>query len=101
MNASTKNQHIKELLKRSNAAADQEAEASSDEIGSLTVNLEAEEKKLEQLTSQRNNLEKEISVTLVMNERSEIHPTHIRIRGAYDQLGAKVQRNTPTFLSPM
>lgn len=39
--------------------------------------------------------------TLVMKERAEIRPAHILIRGAYDNPGEEVQRDTPGFLAPM
>ena len=43
-------------------------------------------------------LQKRMTTTLVMRERSEIRPTHILIRGAYDQPGEQVFRGTPAFL---
>ncbi len=37
---------------------------------------------------------------MVMRERKEVKPTHIRVRGNYDQLGDEVTRDTPHFLPP-
>ena len=38
---------------------------------------------------------------MVMKERAQPRPTHLLIRGAYDNPGEKVQRNTPAFLPPL
>jgi len=56
---------------------------------------------LEQKQTARAALLTAIPVTLVMKERVEPRPAHIHIRGAYDQLGERVERNTPSFLPPM
>lgn len=60
------------------------------------------------ITSQRDKLAQarqklllEIPATLVMKDRVEIRPAHIMIRGAYDQPGEQVERQTPAFLPPM
>ena len=46
-------------------------------------------------------LNKNMITTLVMRERSEVRPAHILVRGAYDQPGEIVHRNTPAFLPPL
>ena len=38
---------------------------------------------------------------MVMKEKAEIRPAHILIRGAYDNPGERVERNTPAFLPPL
>jgi hypothetical protein len=38
---------------------------------------------------------------MVMSERADPRPTHILVRGAYDNPGERVERNTPAFLPPM
>jgi hypothetical protein len=40
-------------------------------------------------------------VAMVMKERATPKPTHLLIRGAYDNPGEKVERNTPAFLPPL
>jgi hypothetical protein len=97
----SKIQELKATLKRVTEAADQAADSPSDEAASTTADLESAERTLKTLTDQRTTLENELPVTLIMKERSEVRPTHIRIRGAYDQLGEIVQRSTPAFLPPM
>ena len=44
---------------------------------------------------------KSIPGAMVMRERATIRPTHIAIRGQYDQPGELVTRDTPGFLSPI
>ena len=57
--------------------------------------------KLAQQQAARDTLLTTIPVTLVMKEQIEVRPAHILIRGAYDQPGEQVERNTPGFLPPM
>jgi hypothetical protein len=38
---------------------------------------------------------------MVMKERATPKPTHVLIRGAYDNPGEKINRNTPAFLPPL
>lgn len=56
---------------------------------------------LQQLQKDRDALIESIPATLVMKERAEIRPTHILVRGNYDQPGELVERNTPGFLPPI
>ena len=39
-------------------------------------------------------------LAMVMKERATPKPTHVLIRGAYDNPGEEVQRNTPAFSFP-
>ena len=66
----------------------------ADRINSLTEKVKRQQKA-------REALELTIPATLVMKERDEIRPAHILTRGAYDQPGEEVQRNTPGFLPPL
>ena len=50
---------------------------------------------------QREGLEREIPRAMVMKERAEVRPTHLRVRGQYDVPGELVERNTPAFLPPL
>jgi len=74
---------------------------SADGQATLPAKLEAAEKQHAALVEQRDALQQQIVTTLVMKERDEVRPTHIRIRGVYDQMGKLVQRDTPAFLPPM
>lgn len=42
-----------------------------------------------------------LPTTMVMEERPTVPPTHLRIRGVYDQRGELVQRATPARFPPM
>ncbi len=56
---------------------------------------------LDEVRQAREKLVLEIPAALVMKEREEIRPAHIMVRGAYDQPGQRVERQTPAFLPPM
>jgi hypothetical protein len=43
----------------------------------------------------------QIPAAMVMKERTEVRPTHILIRGAYDKPGEVIERGSPAFLPPM
>ena len=66
-----------------------------------TLELKSTEAELESLQKAKRELESVIPVSLVMKERPEIRPTHILVRGVYDQPGEKVERDTPAFLPPL
>ncbi|MBT5379108.1 MAG: DUF1553 domain-containing protein [Opitutae bacterium] len=53
------------------------------------------------LKGKRDRLDREIPRAMIMKERKEVRPTHIRIRGQYDAPGELVTRNTPEFLPPL
>lgn len=67
----------------------------------LDSRLKAAEAQFNLLETQRSKLDSEIPISLVMKERDEVRPTHVLIRGVYDQPGEEVQRNTPSFLPPL
>ena len=64
----------------------------------LSKELKSLETQHNALKKERELLQKEIPQAMVMKERNEVRPTHIRIRGEYDALGELVSRNTPEFL---
>jgi hypothetical protein len=59
------------------------------------------DEELGRLKAAKVELEKSIPIALVMKERTEIKPAYILKRGAYDQPGEEVPRNTPSFLPPL
>ena len=66
------------------------------------------QQKIKRLESEGNALRVELSelellipAAMIMKERSELRPAHIMLRGAYDDLGEQVDRDTPAFLPPM
>ena len=50
------------------------------------------------LGRERGRIEGSVRAVMVMKERAEPRPAHVFVRGAYDQLGEEVQRDTPAFL---
>jgi hypothetical protein len=59
------------------------------------------EEELRRLQAARDELDRGIPIALVMKERAEPRPAYILRRGAYDQPGDEVSRNTPAFLPPI
>jgi hypothetical protein len=83
---------IKELKKK--IAGEKEANKKkvlSQELKTLTGQYNA-------LKGKRDQLDRQIPRAMVMKERKQVRPTHIRIRGEYDAPGELVTRNTPEFL---
>ncbi|MBT3636356.1 MAG: DUF1553 domain-containing protein [Opitutae bacterium] len=80
--------------KKKELASEKDAEkkkAHSQELKSLTA-------KYNEVKGKRDRLDREIPRAMVMKERKEVRPTHVRIRGEYDVKGDLVTRNTPEFL---
>jgi hypothetical protein len=67
----------------------------------LEQNLKSIQNTLRNLRSEKNQVETGIAAAMVMKERTKIRPARIFIRGAYDNPGEIVERNTPEFLPPM
>ena len=67
----------------------------------VTLQLTALQQELEALHKARKELEDRFPVSLVMKERKELRPANILVRGVYDQLGERVERDTPAFLPPI
>ncbi|MFN7842832.1 MAG: DUF1553 domain-containing protein [Pirellula sp.] len=75
--------------------------ASEEEVKALTSQLKEKEEELRRIQSARDELQREIPLALVMKERAELRPAYILKRGAYDQPGDEVTRNSPSFLPPI
>ena len=75
-----------------------QAIASAKKAKSPAKELEAE---LQKIKRARDGVANNIPKAMVMRERSEIRPAHMRERGQYDALGQIVGRNTPEFLPPL
>lgn len=56
---------------------------------------------LKSMTDKQADLKKNAPTTLVYKEAAKPVPSHILIRGEYDQLGDEVPRDVPAFLPPM
>ena len=65
------------------------------------MKAETDPEKKKALTGNRAALDKAIPTAMVMKERAQVRPTHLRKRGRYDDPGELVQRNTPGFLPPL
>lgn len=61
-------------------------------------NIENAQKELSEIKS---NFLLGIPAAMIMQERSEVRPTHILIGGSYESPGKEVSRSTPSFLPPM
>ncbi len=68
---------------------------------SLMEQVKKKEEELGRLKKARDELERSVTIALVMKERSDVRPAYILKRGAYDQPGEEVSRNTPAFLPPL
>lgn len=88
---------LKQILNEATAAKT----ASEEEVKALTSQLKEKEEELRRIQSARDELQREIPLALVMKERAKLRPAYILKRGAYDQPGDEVTRNTPSFLPPI
>jgi len=59
------------------------------------------ETELRRLRRERADVETGVRAAMVMRELPEERPAHVFERGAYDRLGARVERGTPGFLPPL
>ncbi len=95
--------HLKQSLK------DLPAEGKSDKVGvaateqtsPLAEQVKQKEEELRRLKTARDEFERSVPIALVMKERKDVRPAYILKRGAYDQPGEEVSRNTPAFLPPL
>ncbi len=87
----------KQMLNEATAAKT----ASEAEVKALTSQLKEKEEELRRIQSARDELQREIPLALVMKERADLRPAYLLKRGAYDQPGDEVTRNTPAFLPPI
>lgn len=91
--AQTELASLKGALQRSSAE-----EAEQQNIESL---VEKAEQRLKAAQSKRDDYLLSIPAAMVMKERAESRPAFVLIRGAYDNPGEQVTRETPGFLPPM
>lgn len=68
---------------------------------SLTEELTELDSEQNKLQKEREQINRKVSLAMIMKERNEVRPTHIMKRGQYDDPGELVSRNTPEFLFPM
>ena len=61
----------------------------------------AHEERLAALRSERAAVEAEVPRTMITRDRETPRPTHVLIRGQYDQKGAEVQPGVPAILPPL
>ncbi len=71
------------------------------ELDSQIAAVQQNEEERKQLKAARDDLQRNIPIALVMKERADVRPAYILKRGAYDQPGEEVSRNTPAFLPPL
>lgn len=67
----------------------------------LADELKQAKESFEKAKADRQTYEVTIPVAMVMKEKAERRPAHILVRGAYDNPGDPVERDTPAFLPPM
>ena len=80
---------------------DQIGDGAETERALLTTKLMETEEQSGRLKAALDELNRTIPIALVMKERPDVRPAYILKRGAYDQLGEQVSRNTPAFLLPL
>jgi hypothetical protein len=68
---------------------------------SRAAELKQKQEELGRVQGARDEVERSIPIALVMKERAELRPAYILKRGAYDQPGEEVFRDTPAFLPPL
>lgn len=78
-----------------------EGKSATEKASPLANQLKQKEEELSRLQAARDELERSVPIALVMKERSDVRPAYILKRGAYDQPGEEVSRNTPAFLPPL
>ena len=82
----------------SNLKDDPAQEVAAKEVATKQKRAVEERKALDK---EKADLESNMPVTLVSKERAEIRPAYVLTRGAYDQPGEEVKRDTPAFLPPL
>ncbi len=96
---------LKQALKGASTSSDDPSksgdEAAAKQLVALQMQVKSKEDEFNRLKSVRDELERSIPIALVMKERSDVRPAYILKRGAYDQPGEEVSRNTPAFLPPL
>ncbi len=95
--------HLKQSLKDhlAEGKSDKAGDGATDQTSALSGQLKQKEVELRRLQTARDELERSVPIALVMKERKDVRPAYILKRGAYDQPGEEVSRNTPAFLPPL
>ncbi len=96
----TKSEKAQESTQAASKPDAEEPSPEAERIKALTSQLKDKEEELRRIQSSRDELQREIPLALVMKERADLRPAYILKRGAYDQPGDEVTRNTPSFLPP-
>jgi hypothetical protein len=103
-------QEALEVLKRSASqpsvpSEGQATETTGSDSEELSKERAAQQKQIEEdikrIRASRDALDRGVPIALVMKERAEPRPAYILKRGAYDQPGEEVFRDTPSFLPPI
>ncbi len=86
--------------------ADQRSDAQKNQLrdffrGTQATDYLEAKKRSEDLAKEREEFERTIPNTMVMEEMEKPRDTFIKVRGAYDQNGERVTANTPHFLPPL
>ncbi len=102
--------HLKESLQgraaKDNSGKEENSDKARDaetteQTEKLTAQLKQKEEELARVQKTRDDFQRDLLIALIMKERSDLRPAYILNRGAYDQPGEEVSRNTPTFLPPL
>jgi hypothetical protein len=67
----------------------------------LDAALKQAKQAIQKVQAEKQSFEATIPMAMVMKEKADRRPAHILIRGAYDNPGERVDRDTPAFLPPM
>ncbi len=73
----------------------------NDQTDVVNEQIKQTEQEIARLQAAKDGLQLSVPIALVMKERADVRPAYILQRGAYDQPGEEVSRNTPSFLPPM
>ncbi len=95
--------HLKQSLKDlpAEGKSDKAGVAATEQTNPLAEQVKQKEEELRRLKTARDEFERSVPIALVMKERKDVRPAYILKRGAYDQPGEEVSRNTPAFLPPL
>lgn len=96
-----KSDKAEESAPAASKSADEKATSEAEQVKALAGQLKEKEEELRRIQTARDDLQREIPLALVMKERADLRPAYILKRGAYDQPGEEVNRNTPSFLPPI
>ena len=86
---------------RVNALKKQLKTVAKDKRAKLKNALNSAQSEHKEAKNARTSFEQSLPAAMVMKERDKVRPTHMLIRGAYDNPGEAVERDTPAFLPPL